>query len=374
MNFAHVSTFPPLRCGIASFATDTIAATPGIHSKYSLHYGHGAAADAAASANVRSPDELARLGSLISASDCDVVCLQHEFGIWGGRDGEHIHAFLSQLSKPVVAVLHTTFGPNVRNPVQEEILLRLAAKSERVVVLTPMAKASVEALLGEPTDKLVVIPHGVPDVPFHPPPESWNSGDADRPCRLVTPGFFRESKGFETVLLALYWLIKRGRRLHYTIAGEPQKQFDGQESYREHLQELVQILGLADVVRFDTWYLTLEDQIATIQASHAGVFAYQDPSQSSSGTVPLVLAGGRPAICTPFEYAKDRRGEGLPIQLAEDFGVLALARSIEALLDSPSYPDVTRDTYSRTRAWTWSAVGRRFREVCEDATTSRRTK
>src|SRR2546430_1387451 len=95
---AHVSTFPPLRCGIASFASDLISATADLeHIRYGLHYGDPGAVEVRAHANANSAEELVALARLISSSDCDVVSLQHEFGIWGGREGENIHAFLDML-------------------------------------------------------------------------------------------------------------------------------------------------------------------------------------------------------------------------------------------------------------------------------------
>ena len=368
MHIAHVSTFPPLRCGIASFASDMIGAVPdAVHSTYSLHYGENRVTEAMSSADVRSTQDLARLSAAISSSNCDVVSLQHEFGIWGGGEGEHIHAFLDKLSKPLVSVLHTTFGPYVRSAVQNDILQRLIDRSARVVVLTEMAKGSLELLLGRCLDKIVVIPHGVPDVSFAPAPDAWGDDRSGPPCRLITPGFFRESKGFETILLALRQLSAAGRPVHYTIAGEPQVQFAGQQGYREDLQSLIRSLGLESIVELDVRYLTTEEQINLIRGSHAGIFAYQDPAQSSSGTVPLVLAVGRPAICTPFEYAKAKAREGLAVHIAEDFGVRAVVRSIEALLDGRGYAEAVERTYLSTREWVWRRVGVMIREEYQRA-------
>src|SRR5690242_14634952 len=91
---AHVSTFPPLRCGIASFAADLISATVGFdHLRYGLHYGGMESAEWAGDADVNSVEELTNLARSISASDCTTVVLQHEFGIWGGSEGENIHTF-----------------------------------------------------------------------------------------------------------------------------------------------------------------------------------------------------------------------------------------------------------------------------------------
>ncbi|HEY3382634.1 MAG TPA: hypothetical protein VGK32_12745 [Vicinamibacterales bacterium] len=368
MRLAHVSTFPPLHCGIASFATDMIAAVRNVvHSKYSLHYGDAPAPDAVCSADVRSLEALAHLARVISASDCDAVCLQHEFGIWGGSQGEHIHAFLDNLSKPVVSVLHTTFGPHVRSAVQDGIMRRLVEQSVRVIVLTDLAKTSLVALLNSYGEKIVVLPHGVPDVPFAAPPARWKRGRSGRPCRLISPGFLRGSKGLETMLMALRQLLEDGRPVRYTIAGQSQVQFEGQQRYGEQLGSLVNALGLESAVELDVRYLTLEEQIEAIRRSHVGIFAYQDAGQSSSGALPLVLSVGRPAICTPFEYARAKAREGSAIRLAEDFGTQAVVRAVETLLDGQDYLEAAERAYAASRTWIWKEVGVRIRDECRQA-------
>lgn len=368
MRIAHVSTFPPLRCGIATFASDLIDSMPfAEHVKYSLHYGAQGVADVAEDADVRKPEQLAALAHRISDSDCDVLCLQHEFGIWGGAEGENIHPFLDNLTKPIITVLHTTFGTGVRSTLQGDIVRRLVRDSARVIVLTDLAKVTLEGLIGRRADNVVVIPHGVPDTTYLAPSSDWSiAGElSNRPLRLITPGYFRPDKGFETILLAVRRLVRQGRHVTYLIAGEPQRQFAGQDDYRADIEELVLNLGLGDNVRIDARYLTLAEQIEAIQDSHMGIFGYQDPTHASSGTIPLVLSVGRPVICTPFEYAIAKQKEVRGVMVASNFGALAIAERIaKCIEDRAAYVELAKACYDQTREWCWHSVGLAYSREC----------
>ena len=363
---AHVSTFPPLRCGIASFVSDLIASTPGFeHRRYALHYGASGEVEASAHANVNSQSALAGLARSISMSDCDIVSLQHEFGIWGGREGENIHAFLDNLTKPLLSVVHTTFMPGVRSRVQEEVLLRLISESAIVVALTEASQKSAELLLGQRIAHMLVIPHGIPQFPYVAPPATWTmeKGNGLAPLRLITLGFFRKDKGLEVVLSALRNLKDSGHSMSYRIVGEPQRQSRGQTEYLRNVRASIDSLDLAPEVEVEDRYVSVAEQASSIQAAHVGIFAYQDPSHASSGTVPLVMGMGRPVLCTPFEFAKTRAAEGQGVFVASGFDALSIASALEEFMRIEKYPTLARATYDRTRPWTWATVGPLFGEL-----------
>lgn len=360
---AHVSTFPPLRCGIATFAADLISSCPNVdHLRYSLHYGDTDGLDASADADVHSEEAVAELGRVISGSGCEVVSLQHEFGIWGGAEGEYIHSFLDSLTKPSLTVLHTTFRRGVRSDAQTAIVLRLLQESTLVVVLTEASRVSTQALAGRRVENLVVVPHGLPDIPYC-PPSAIPAGKNGLSIRLVTPGFFREDKGFEVILCAVRELWNRGYDVTYRIVGEPQRQFGGQLQYLATIRNLIEALDLSAIVEIDDRYLSVVEQAAAIQAAHLGVFAYQDASHASSGTVPLVMAMGRPVLCTPFEYAMAKAREGPGVLVAAGFDHRAMADAAERFISLGDHGSLARDVYARTRPWTWPAVGKVFEEL-----------
>jgi len=355
-----------MRCGIATYASDLIASMPSVkHFRYALHYGQDNSEGTAAGANNSSPNELRELALRISRSDCDVVSLQHEFGIWGGENGEHIFQFLEVISKPLVSTLHTTFPPRSRPDIQVSILRKVVEQSQKVMVLTDASRRSLAALLSRDYPNVVTIPHGLPAVP------SASVGAlpefSDRACRLGSVGFFRRDKGIETILVALWKLKERGYKVTYAIAGEAQRQFAGQTDYQGEVDQLTRRLNLQDRVESIDRYLSVEEQIDFIQHCHAGIFAYQTPEQSSSGTVPLVFACGRPVICTPFEYAVAKQAEGMDVTLAINFGADALADSITNFLARQSLPQICEDVHRRAQQWIWPVVGARYQTEFEKA-------
>jgi hypothetical protein len=212
---------------------------------------------------------------------------------------------------------------------------------------------------------MLVIPHGIPDFSYVAPPEDWSMGERGHrdAVRLITPGFFREDKGLEAVLYALRDVCDRGYKISYRIVGEPQRQFAGQALYRARIESLIEHLDLGSVARIEGRFFSVGEQAEFIRQAHIGVFAYQDPSHASSGTVPLVLGMGRPVLCTPFEYAKSKAQEGLGVFLTDGFNSKSIADGIERFVVSDGYGSLTKAVYDRTRPWTWPVVGVAFGEL-----------
>jgi glycosyltransferase involved in cell wall biosynthesis len=342
------------------------------HRKYALHRGKNVAEDAVSHADASAPASVRELARAISVSSCDVVSLQHEFGIWGGAgsNGEQLFDFLDEIKKPIVATLHTTFQSADRPRIQGEMLCSLVKQSAVSFVLTPKSKDTLRTGYGLLQEDIRVIPHGVPMIPYSAPSFTLQQGTegADE-WRLCTIGFFRPSKGIETILSALATLKGIGHNVRMVIAGSPQPGRIDQESYLRRIRELVAALGLVSSVEIDARFITRSQQIQLICGSHAGIFAYQGFDQASSGTIPLVLAMGRPVICTPFEYAQAKEmeiGEGATV--AEGFDSPAI---VEALLrffrSRPDYVQTTERLYARTRQWAWPTVGCAYASAFKDS-------
>ena len=171
MKVAHVSTFPETKCGIAFYASDLIAALPAMdHGLYALHYGENLTPDAIAHANANRLPELEALCRAITRSGSDVLSLQHEFGIWGGSNGEHLLTFLDGVSLPIVSTLHTTEISGPQRASQRILLRKLIQRSKVSVVLTESSRNSIYSACDVANDDVRVIPHGIPNIPFVPPP------------------------------------------------------------------------------------------------------------------------------------------------------------------------------------------------------------
>lgn len=349
-----------MRCGIALYASDLIAALPACeHDRYVLHYGENRTCGARAHADISHPEQLRALAESIECSDCDVVSLQHEFGIWGGTYGEHIEHFLSGITKPLVSTLHTTFEASRRPAVQLSILAHLVNRSDLSCVLTESARSTLREALGTEEGAIIVIPHGVPTIPYSAPPQAWCEINGEcGTVKLCSIGFFRPDKGIEVILKALFSLSAVGLKFKYVIAGEAQLQFGGQEQYIDDVAALIDQLGLSDCVEVNARFLSRAEQVELVQSAHAGIFAYQDPAHASSGAIPLVLASGRPVICTPFEFAVAKAREVGGVTLATGYDAKSLQEAIVSFLGGSSrYEQEAERLHSCTRHWEWREVG-----------------
>jgi glycosyltransferase involved in cell wall biosynthesis len=360
-----------MRCGIAFYVSDLIEALPAFeHRKYALHYGTHVTKDAVSHADVSQASNLRRLARVISGSDCDVVSLQHEFGIWGGLNGEHIFEFLAELTKPLVATLHTTFRSHSRPSVQTAILHRLVERSTVSVVLTDQSRKTLCAALEVPQDAVTVIPHGVPPIPYVPAAFTPRPGSEHlRVWKLCSIGFFRPDKGLEETVRALSLAKGLGFDFEYVISASPQPQFREQEGYWRKVRRLIVDLQLGDVIRIDERFLPRAEQIRVIQDSHIGVFAYQDPDHASSGTIPLVMAAGRPVVCTPFEFALAKKreiGEGVTVARDFDFGAIAAAIT-ECTYATSDHVALGKRLHAEAEPWIWRKVGSAYAAAFQSA-------
>ncbi|MGA9673038.1 MAG: glycosyltransferase [Terracidiphilus sp.] len=342
------------------------------HRKYALHRGNNVTEDAVSHADTSDPASVRNLARTISASNCDVVSLQHEFGIWGGAgsNGEQLVDFLDEIKKPIVATLHTTFQSSDRPKIQGEMLCSLVRQSAVSFVLTPKSQETLRKGYRLLQEDIRVIPHGVPMIPYVPPSftSRYETEGADA-WRLCSIGFFRPSKGIETILSALATIKDIGHNVGIVIAGSPQPGRTDQERYLSRVREVVADLGLVSSVEIDARFITRSQQIRLICESHAGIFAYQGFDQASSGTIPLVLAMGRPVICTPFEFAQAKEMEiGEGVTVADGFDSPAI---VEALLrffrSQPDYVKTTERLYARTRQWAWPTIGCAYASAFKDS-------
>lgn len=372
LTVATVSTRLPLTCGIATYASDLCDALSYTnHLTYVLHYGGTEIYECDGEANVSSAEQLRALARHINASGADVVNLQHEFGIWGGPNGEHIFDFLTNLVPPVVSTLHTTFGERKQDSIREEILGKIARESTLVVVLTPESACYARTRLGLPSDRIVQVPHGVPNIEYC---ASTASRQPHVRLRLASIGYLRPDKGIDNTIRALRALADIGYEFEYVIAGAPQPQFAEQLAYAEHLVKLVDELQLSENVTFRREFLPLAGQIQTIQASDLAIFAYQTPFHSSSGAIPLALACGRPVLCTPIAYACEKSSElGPAVFLTSGYSYDDIASSLLSIYrSSENLVELGELAWKHARNWNWATVADSYFNAFKLATASPR--
>ena len=378
MRTAIVSTYPPRACGIGTFSSDLRATLTGT----------GTVTRADLVAVVHEPSSPQRRGVLativqgargdyvrtarmLGRLDVDVVLLQHEFGIFGGRDGEYVLSFAQELAQPLVVSLHTVLSEPT--PHQQEVLSELCAAAELVMVMTDTAlRLLVESGVCV-EEKVRVVPHGAParivarsiGEPARRPTSSAVSG----PFRLSTFGLISPGKGLETVLDALPELVERHPEIVYTIAGRTHPDVSRREGeqYRLMLERRVLELGLGDHVEFDDRFLSVDELADLLAATDVFLTPYGNREQIASGALTFAIAAGCAVVSTPYWYAQD--------MLATGAGLLVPFRDPEALANAVSSYIERPDTLlaARTEArrigstLAWPAVAEATARVLQEA-------
>lgn len=353
LKVVFLSTWPPKPCGIATFTDDLAAALlvvqpqldyrvvaiedPGDHFIYPPLVRRSFGRE-----NLR---ELPEIAAYINASGADIVSLQHEFGLWGGFDGEFIVPFLEQLRVPVVATLHSvpltdsTFGRQNRL----RILGELAARVTHLVTFLPEAREHLIDLLGIDQSRVSVIPHGAPTFDHTKRPVARERlGVTDR-IVLTTFGLLSRFKGIEDAVRALPPLVAEFPRLSYLVHGRPHPYEPA--DFLPSLRRLVTDLGLDDHVRFIDHFLSDEELADALLATDIYLTPYHDLAQISSGTLTYALSAGCCCVSTPYLYARALLADGRGV-LVPPRDPAALATALRPLLADP----VGRASYAAAAA------------------------
>ena len=368
-----LSTWLPKPCGIATYSNDLAGAMLGVNPQ--LDYRVVAINDPGDAFSyppvVRQQLERESLASLrnvanyVNASGADVVSLQHEFGLWGGFDGEFIVPFLDRLRVPVVATLHavplTTSTFNRVNRLR--LLAEIAERVRHVVVFLPDARDYLSDQIGIPARKLSVIPHGAPVFDRSRRAAARERLDVSQRTVLMTFGLLSRFKGIEDVIRALPSLVEAFPELIYLVLGRPHP-YEPADFY-PGLQRLVAELNLDDHVRFVDRFLDDDELADALVATDVYLTPYRDLAQVSSGTLSFALSAGCCCVSTPYVYARHA--------LAAERGVLvppedpiALANALRPLLTDTEL----RERYGRAAAvfgtaLHWPEIGRTYLETLE---------
>jgi glycosyltransferase involved in cell wall biosynthesis len=310
-------------------------------------------------------EDYVRAARLLGRMSVDVVLLEHEYGIFGGADGEYVLSFATELAQPLVVTLHTVLSEPSRH--QEQVLSRLCAEAELVVVMTETARRLLTQAGTCPVEKIRIIPHGAPAVltevhtldrrPLYVPPHPDGAVDGGR-FLLSTFGLISPGKGLETVLDALPAVVERHPEVLYVIAGQthPKVAHREGERYRLELERRVADLGLAGHAEFDDRFLSIVELADLLAATDVFITPYRGREQISSGALTFAIAAGCAAISTPYWYANDLLASGagriVPFGDAE-----ALAEEICRFAENPATLASARAEARRIGAGlAWSSV------------------
>src|SRR3984957_2193357 len=372
---AFIGNSLPRRCGIATFTTDLQQAVSTLCADVDTCIvamtDHGFAYDYPSVVRVQVNDDkiedYVHAAEFLNANQFDVVCLQHEFGIFGGDAGDHIIALLSRLTVPIVTTLHTVlYAPT---PVQRGVMNRIVEASLRVIVMAEKARELLLTVYRVPADKIEVIPHGIPDFAFVEPDKAKAEfGFSGRPI-ILTFGLLSPNKGIEVMIDAMPSILKSRADAVYLVLGatHPNLVRDQGEAYRESLMARVRELGLEGHVVFRNQFVDQATLLGFLSMCDVYATPYLNEAQMTSGTLAYSFGLGKAVVSTPYWHARELLTDGRGILVP--FGdAKAIGGEIAALLsDDARRLAMRKRAYSDSRSMTWEHTAERYLAAFESA-------
>ncbi len=377
---AFIGNYLPRQCGIATFTTDLCEAIAAEHLDTTCiavpvnDVEEGYAYPARVRFELTEKDILSyrRAADFLNINGVDLVCLQFEYGIFGGRAGSHILALLRDLRMPIVTTLHTILRePDAH---QRRVLEEVAALSDRLVVMSKRGAEFLDQVYHVAPEKVDLIPHGIPDMPFVDPSFHKDLFGVEGKTVLLSFGLLSANKGIENVIAALPAILAKHPNVVYFIVGatHPHVLRSDGETYRMSLQWLAQEKGVEGQVIFYNRFVSLEELVEFIGAADIYITPYLNPAQIVSGTLAYTVGAGKAVISTPYWHAQemldDERGVLVPFR-----DPTALADQVNRLLDNEATRHGMRKrAYLYGREMIWPQVARRYMESFRRARSERR--
>jgi len=368
IRIAVIGNHLPRQCGIATFTTDlcnAIAAEYGAAQLLVVAINDGQSSYQYPE-RVRfeiSEGDLAsyrEAAEFLNAGNVDLVCLQHEYGIFGGKSGNYIIELLKHLRMPVITTLHTVLRePNLD---QRVVMHKIAARSERLIVMSQHSSRILQEVFGVRAEKIDLIPHGIPDLPFEQPDLYKNRFSCQDKSVLLTFGLLSPNKGFESVIQAMPGILARHSNAVYMIAGATHPHVRAREGdrYRLELQALAKKLGVEQQVLFVNRFVAPEEMAALVGSADIYITPYCHEAQAVSGTLAFALGAGKAIISTPYWHAAEvlDHGRGMLVPFESP---AAIAKATIALLDDDKARQAMRErAYLYSRPMIWKRVAQSY--------------
>lgn len=368
---ALLGTYPPRQCGIATFAANLHAAVAGADPELeclALAMSDGTA-PGTYPPEVRLEIPQADAGAYVRAADfladanVDVLSVQHEYGIFGGSDGSYLLPLLERARMPVVTTLHTVLErPSVG---QRRVMDEIVRRSARLVVMTRRSQDVLEAVHGVPRERVVLVPHGIPDTPLLDPKLTKGELGAEGRTVLLTFGLLSPGKGIEHAIRAMPAIVARRPDALYIVLGATHPNLKRQEgeAHRDGLIRLAAELQVAEHVRFVDSFVDLPTLTRAVSAADIYLTPYLNEAQSVSGTLAYSFGMGKPVVSTPYRHAAELLADGRGV-LVPFANSIAIANAVLGLLEDPARMQAMReDAYRLGRGFVWARLGERYLDV-----------
>jgi glycosyltransferase involved in cell wall biosynthesis len=376
---AFVADYLPRKCGIATFTFDLRNAVASQYEEVEcivvpvddLEGGYDYPAEVRFEIQEQELASYRRAADFLNFANVDVVCLQHEFGIFGGAAGGHVLALMRDLRVPIVSTLHTVLEKP--NDDQLRVMRKLCELSSRIVVMSERSQRFLTEIYGVSAEKVDLILHGIPDMPFVDSNFFKDQFDVEGKFVALTFGLLSPNKGIEHVLNAMPQIIAQSPDFVYIILGatHPNLVREQGETYRLSLERLAQRLNIKKHVIFYNRFVELRELTEFIGAADIYITPYLNPAQAISGTLAYSFGCGKAVISTPYWHAEEL--------LAEDRGILvpfgdsqAIAQAvIELWHDDQRRNAMRKRAYMMGREMIWSHVAHQYMKSFQRARHSR---
>jgi glycosyltransferase involved in cell wall biosynthesis len=367
---AVIGNYLPRQCGIATFTTDLCSAISAEYGTARLmalpvndtQEGYDYPSRVRWSLDQDSMTSYEEAAEFLNFNNIDMVCLQHEYGIFGGPAGSHILHLLRALKMPLVTTLHTVLREP--DPDQLTVMEEIAELSDRLIVMSQLSSQFLQEIFKVPGSKIDMIPHGVPELPFLDPNFHKDHFGVEGKAVLLTFGLLSPNKGIENVIQALPQILSRHKNVVYLVAGatHPHVLRREGEEYRTRLQALAKEVGVETQVMFHNRFVSPEEMAEFIGVADIYITPYRHEAQVVSGTLAYALGAGKAIISTPYWHAiellDDKRGALVPFENPD-----AIAQKTIELLDTPAIRHAMRKrAYLFAREMIWKRVAQGYME------------
>lgn len=373
-----VSSYPPRECGLATFSDDIVNAVETVfgntlpveicaiqNDKYQFQYSDKVTYTLS-TAFLENYRQLAE--KINKRNDIGMVCIQHEFGLFGGKYGDYILAFLLALNKPVVTIFHTVLPEPDEE--RKKIVEAIADLSDKIIVLTKKSQAILTTQYGCQKSKINVIPHGTHIVLWEQKEKLKNKYHYSDKIVLTTFGLISENKSIETVLYALPEIVNKHPEVIYLVLGKTHPEIIKREGerYRNMLTNIVKELHLENNVVFVNEYLELERLLEYLTLSDIYLFTSKDPNQAVSGTFAYAMSCGCAVISTPIPHVVETLN-GAGILLNGFSNSKEFQKAIVRLIENKEERiAMGKNAFSLTHASTWENIAIEYGHLFGDLT------
>lgn len=374
-HIAFLGNYTPRKCGIATFTSDLRNAVADQYPQAGCPVtvvndraeGYAYPDEVRFEIAEQDLEAYRRAATYLNYHKPDVVCIQHEFGIYGGRAGSHLLALMRELTMPIVTTLHTVL--KTPEPEQRMVMDELAALSSRLIVMTEHGRAFLREIYRVPDEKIEVIAHGIPDIPFVDSNCCKHQfGVAGRRV-LLTFGLLSPNKGIENVIAALPEIVAQFPDVVYIVLGatHPNLVRDSGEAYRHSLEQRARDLGVEKNVLFYNQFVEIDELMDFITAADIYITPYLNPAQITSGTLAYAFGSGKPVVSTPYWHAEELLAEGRGILVPFGDSQAIIREVIGLLSDEERANAMRKQAYALGREMTWRRVAQQYMAVFEKA-------